>query len=258
VISFVILLEKRRSFYTAIERTSVQLTKGQVAIMNSTGCPYLVATDDLFRYDQVTYGACDASLIAWVTMGVIAVVLRATSLTIVLKLWCRRDTKAKHGKYRNRLPIVPAMFVIALVAHVLFWVLAGLNIVSRGYAGILLCIVWSCFAIPYLIYCLKFVSLGLRAAKRLRKWKAITGDESRLAKMDPVGRVVFVLALLSMAGVFISQGIIGPIMVDNPAPLFAGIALEGVFTVLSSAFLVSHIHRLLQSYVFRARLREAN
>jgi hypothetical protein len=236
---------------------SVQVTFGKRSLpqvqprasrMNSVGCPNLFATDEVFRYDQTSYGTCDASLTVWIVMGVIAVLLRAISLVMILRLWCRRETIAKKSdKYKNRLPIVPAVFVIALLAHILFWVLGGLNIISKGYAAILFNITWLCFAIPYLIYCLKFVRLGLRDAKSLRKWKAIRGDESRLAKMDPVGRVVFMLAISSLVGVVISQGILSPILVDNPVPFFSGFALVSLFSAFSTAFLVSHIRRLLQS-----------
>jgi hypothetical protein len=215
--------------------------------MDATGCAASWATDDIFRYDEASPGSCDASLVLWLCFGIVAIVLKFLTAVIILHLWRRRSEGKATSQYKNRWPVVPILTWLSFLAHVLFWVLVGLNQVSRGYACILVASIWLAFAFPYFIYNLKFVSLGLGASPRLKKWKNVRGDESRLTKMDGVERVLFALMVVCITGVAICQVILAPIYYDDPRPLFAGVALEGAFTFLILCFLVIHIRRLLRS-----------
>jgi hypothetical protein len=216
--------------------------------MNATGCSFPYATDDLFLYDKAKEGSCDGNIVVWLACGILAIALRTLATGMILALWCRRNDGKNAKNYKNRWPVVPVFFVASVVSHTLLWVLAGVNLVSKGYASILMVVNWVLYNVPYIIYILKFVRLGLKGDKRLRKLK-IQHEDSRLAKMDAGERFTLFLMTLCALGSIISQGIAAPIFFDDPRPFFTGIALGGIYALLIAVLHVSHVRRLVQSFV---------
>jgi hypothetical protein len=215
--------------------------------MNATGCAFPYATDDLFLYDRAKAGSCDGNLIVWLACGIVATVLRVSATAMVTVLWSRRSEGRNAKNYKNRWPVVPFLFAAAVVSYTLFWVLAGLNLVSKGYASILICINFFFFNLPYFIYTLKFVKLGLKADRGFRKLKI--RDDSRLAEMDIIERTACLFMVLSAGGAIISRGIAAPIFFDDPRPFFTGLVFEGAYALSIAVLVVRHMRRMLESFV---------
>jgi hypothetical protein len=219
--------------------------------MNRTGCVSPLATDEVFLYGDGSPGSCDAHLGVWAGLAVVTLLLKSLSAGVVLVLWLRRN-KRKKAK-RRRWPVVPAMVMMGLIVHVLFWSLVGLDILSKGYAAPLIGITAATFSIPFMIYCLKFVRLGLSASPELAKWKTIRGDESRLVQMDIAGGVLFSMAVTSLSGLCMGYIILAPIFADDPRPFLAAVALNGLTNVTLTLFIAMHIRRLRRAYVLGSR-----
>jgi hypothetical protein len=183
----------------------------------------------------------------WLACGVVATVLRTSATGMITVLWSRRNEGRNAKNYKNRWPVVPFLFAAAVVSYTLFWVLVGVDVVSKGYASVLMCINWVLFNLPYFIYTLKFVRLGLRADRGFRKLKI--RDDSRLAEMDIIERAACLFMVLTAGGAIISQGIAAPIFFDDPRPFFTGLVFEGAYALSIAVLVVRHMHRLLESSV---------
>jgi hypothetical protein len=146
--------------------------------------------------------------------------------------------------------VVPVFFIASVISHALFWVLVGVNAVSKGYAAIIMIINWIVYNVPFIIYILKFVRLGLKVDRGLRKLK-IQDEDSKLAKMDAVERFTLFFMIICAIGSIITHGIAAPIAFDDPRPFFTGMAMEGIYALLIAFLHAVHVRRLDQSSVSR-------
>jgi uncharacterized membrane protein YozB (DUF420 family) len=217
--------------------------------MNQTGCPSLWATDEVFLYDQETPGSCGASMVLWVVFAVVTLLSKFLFLGAVVVLWLKRrkSTSDAQKKPRKRWPVVPAIALIAFLAHGFFWILIGLNMISRGSAAALLGAMGSTSILPFMFYCLKFVRLGLSATPQLKKWKGGNTDESRLVKMDTPGKVLYSGALVSIVALSVCLIVLSPILIDDARPLLAGVGFIGTCNTCLALFFAMHIRRLQQA-----------
>jgi hypothetical protein len=220
--------------------------KGSSTTMNQSGCTFPWATDETFIYDQEVPGSCGASFAVWIPFAIVTLLLKICSACAISVLWLRRLKGHKRRDYGRRLPVVPAIALISLTSQALFWVLLGLNIVSKGTAAPLIGISITTATLPLLIYSLKFSKLGLSSAPQLRKWKIRT-DENRLVRMDGIARTLFAGASASMVGVVVCHLVLCPIFPNDPRPFVAGVALTGVIDSLLALFLVMQIRRLIRA-----------
>jgi hypothetical protein len=197
----------------------------------------------MYEFNQP--GSCDASMEVWIAIAVLDLGIKVVMLVLLFKLWFRRVSS--NNNLKGRLPVVPALGFMGLITHSLFWVLIGLNLVRRGTAAAIIGLMWLDFVVPWIIYCLKFVRLGLRAASsRVKKWKLLKED-NRLAHLDPLGRFLFIGLLTCIAGTVFTQCVLAPIFPDDPRPMFAGMAFNGIFFIAVSSFMGVQIQRLKRS-----------
>lgn len=131
--------------------------------MDPTNCSADYRTDAFLLYGpQIVPGQCNVPVVAFATVSALLIVGRLVVIALVFSTWFQRQKHIKTKDADRRLPIIPMLFVLALIVKFHFLVLGGTNVVSsyNGTSGLIF-MLWTFLSmIIALFYLNKIVKLG--------------------------------------------------------------------------------------------------
>ena len=165
--------------------------------MDPTGCPNLYATDRVLVHLPSTLNdpshRCTAILPVYWVFSMLICALRVATALYFVKAW--REDVRKHRQRQAqgkgdghkfsgtvRIPFVPILACISTVAHILLFVLAGVNVINifNGGTPILMSFAAVAEGMMALLYLKKLI--GLSAA--IMRWHKVKGSHDTLNKPD--------------------------------------------------------------------------
>ena len=201
--------------------------------MNPANCSVLFRSDNILLYEAPP-DLCEIPVLAYAFLTSILIVGRISVAAMSWRIWRakylkRSQTGNRFPQQRNRLPIQPSLYTSSCVIQLLFFILAGLDVISsrNGTTGVLYWI-WSVIiAIQCLLYLRKIVHLGIRIVPLTKAHVQISNsssdkgtffsrekDEKVISKFDLILKVNVVLIgiciLTSMVGFVILAAIVFP------------------------------------------------